>query len=75
MENPNSMKTKKFFSDLDIKKLQIFFDPKLNFIKELKIRGVPTTIFINKKGNEFARIVGSVNFMDKDFLNWLLQYD
>ena len=30
MEQPNAKKTKKFFTDLDIKKLEIFFDRNLN---------------------------------------------
>jgi len=68
MEQPNALKTKKFFSDLNIKKLEIFFDQNLNFVKEFKLRGVPTTILINKKGEEFARIIGEVNFQDKKFL-------
>ena len=75
MEQPNALKTKKFFSDLNIKKLEIFFDQNLNFVKEFKLRGVPTTILINKKGEEFARIIGEVNFQDKKFLKWLLKYD
>jgi len=75
MEQPNKVKTKKFFSDLNIKKLEIFFDSNLNFVKEFKLRGIPTTILINKKGEEFARIIGEVNFEDKKFVNWLLKYD
>ena len=75
MEEPNELKTKKFFSDLKIKKLEIFFDRNLNFVKEFKLRGVPTTILINKKGEEFARIIGEVNFQDKKFLKWLSNYD
>ena len=75
MEQPNQIKTKRFFNELNIKKLQIFFDKDLNFVKEFKLRGVPTTILINKKGEEFARIIGEVNFMDKKFLNWLAKYD
>ena len=75
MEQPNLLKTKKFFSDLKIKKLSIFFDSKLNFVKEFKLKGVPTTILVNKKGEEFARIIGEVNFKDKKFLTWLLKYD
>ena len=75
MEQPNQLKAKKFFSDLDIKKLNIFFDTNLNFVKEFKLRGVPTTILINKKGEEFARIIGEVDFLDKKFLKWLLKYD
>ena len=75
VENPNFERTKKFFLNLNIKKLQIFFDKELNFVKQLKLRGVPTTVFINKKGEEFARLVGSINFVDKEFINWLSQYD
>ena len=75
MEQPNTLKTKKFFTDLNIQKLEIFFDRNLNFVKEFKLRGVPTTVLINKKGEEFARIIGTVNFQDKKFLNWLLNYD
>ena len=75
MEQPNTLKTKKFFDDLNIKKLSIFFDSNLNFVKEFKLRGVPTTVLINKKGEEFARIIGEVDFLDKKFLKWLSYYD
>ena len=75
MEQPNTEKAKIFFDDLNIKNLSIFFDKKLNFVKEFKLRGVPTTILINKKGQEFARIIGEVNFQDKKFSKWLLKYD
>ena len=40
-----------------------------------KIRGVPTTILINKKGQEFARILGYINFKDEKFINWLKEYN
>ena len=75
MEQPNQLKTKKFFTNLNIKKLKIFFDSELNFVKEFKLRGVPTTVLINKNGKEFARIIGEANFQDKIFLKWLLKYD
>ena len=75
VEQPNLPKAKKFFNDLNIKKLEIFFDKELNFVKEFKLRGVPTTIIVNKKGEEFARIIGSIDFEDKKFLKWLLKYD
>ena len=75
IEQPNDSKTKKFFTDLNIQKLEIFFDRNLNFVKEFKLRGVPTTVLINKKGEEFAKIIGTVNFLDKKFLKWLSNYD
>ena len=55
IENISYEKTKKFFSDLNVKKLEIFFDPNLNFVKELKLRGVPTTVIINKRGRGICK--------------------
>ena len=75
MEQPNTKKTKNFFTDLDIQKLEIFFDRNLNFVKEFNLRGVPTTVLINKKGEEFARVIGSIDFQDQKFLKWLSNYD
>jgi len=69
MEQSNTLKIKKFFTDLNIQKLEIFFDPNLNFVKEFKLRGMPTTILINKKGEEFARIIGETNFQNKKWKN------
>tara|TARA_B100000029_G_C17396211_1_gene895295 strand:+ start:337 stop:876 length:540 start_codon:yes stop_codon:yes gene_type:complete len=75
VDRPNLEKTKSFFSSLGIKKLKIFFDPNLNFVKEFKLKGIPTTVLINKEGGEFARILGETSFQDKKFLKWLLIYD
>ena len=75
MEKTNLETTKEFYTSLNIKNLDIFFDPDLNFNKELNLRGVPTTVLINKERKEFARITGEVNFLDKQFLHWLLKYD
>jgi len=75
IEQPNQAKVKKFLNDLKINELEIFFDKKLNFVREFKLRGVPTTILVNKKGEEFARITGSIDFDDKIFLKWLAKYD
>ena len=75
MEQPNIKRSKKFFTDLNIQNLEIFFDKNLNFVKEFKLRGVPTSIFINKKGDDFARAIGIIDFQNKDFLKWLKNYD
>ena len=75
MEPPNHLKTEKFFNDLKIEKVKIFFDRKLNFVNEFKLRGVPTTILVNKEGEEFARIIGSIDFQDKKFTKWLSNYE
>ena len=75
MEPPNYLKTEKFFNDLKIEKVKIFFDKKLIFVNEFKLRGVPTTILVNKEGEEFARIIGSIDFQDKKFTKWLSNYE
>jgi len=64
-------KAEKFFDDLGIQNLEIYFNNDSNIPKKLSLRGVPTSILINKKGEEFARIVGSIDFEDDEFVNWL----
>ena len=36
IEQPNTTKTKKFFTDLNIQRLEIFFDKNLSFVKDSK---------------------------------------
>ena len=64
-------KSKSFFDDLKIKNLDVFLGSGREIASKLKIRGLPTTILIDKEGYEFARIVGYIDFEDKFFLNWL----
>ena len=67
----NFEKTSNFFEDLKIKNLKIYFDLPITLAKKLGLRGIPTTILVNKDGLEFARIVGSIDFNDKKFIEWL----
>jgi len=73
--NDNLKKSLKFFEDLEIKNLNIYFDNPNTLAKKIGLRGVPTSILINKKGYEFARIVGSIDFSDKNFIKWLSNYN
>ena len=68
-------KSKSFFKDLNIKNLDIYFDKPKTLAKDFALRGVPTTILFNKKGEEFARIIGTIDFNDKEFLNWISSYN
>ena len=68
-------KSKSFFKDLNIKNLDIYFDNPKTLAKDFALRGVPTTILFNKKGEEFARIIGTIDFNDKEFLNWISSYN
>tara|TARA_E500000331_G_scaffold310240_1_gene316877 strand:+ start:1553 stop:2068 length:516 start_codon:yes stop_codon:yes gene_type:complete len=64
-------KSKIFFEKLNIENLNIYLDPKVHLPKKFSLRGIPTTILINKEGEVFARIVGSIDFSDEKFISWL----
>ncbi|MDA7714917.1 TlpA family protein disulfide reductase [Candidatus Pelagibacter sp.] len=68
-------KSKSFFEELNIKNLNIYFDPPITLAKKFSLRGVPTTIFFNKESEEFARIIGSIDFNDEKFVKWLKFYN
>jgi len=72
-EDKNSIR--KFFSDIKINSFEIFYDSDVKLAKKFSLRGIPTSILINKDGYEFAKIIGSINFEDPKFVNWLLNYD
>ena len=71
----NLNKATKFFEDLKIKNLELYFDAPNTLAKRFGLRGIPTTILINKDGLEFARIVGSIDFEDQKFIDWLRNYN
>ena len=68
-------KVNKFFIDLNIKNFEPYFDPPTTLAKMFSLRGVPTSIIINKEGQEFARIMGSIDYEDKNFVNWIKKYN
>ena len=68
-------KSEKFYKDLKIKNLQFYFDTPITLAKKLSLRGIPTSIILNKKGEEFARIIGTIDFNDERFIEWLIYYD
>ena len=71
----NLKKVNNFFQELNIKNLEPYFDNPTTLAKKLSLRGVPTSILINKNGKEFARIIGSIDFDDKKFTDWLKTYN
>ena len=68
-------KSKKFFKELKIDNLEIYYDEDTHLAKKFLLRGLPTTIFINKNGEEFARVIGSINFEDEQMIEWLQKFD
>ena len=71
----NPKKAVIFFEDLKIDNLKPYFDSPVTLAKKFQLRGIPTSIIINKRGEEFARIVGSIDFEDKKFIEWLSKFN
>ena len=71
----NEKKVDSFFEDLKIKNFDPYFDAPTTLAKTFSLRGVPTSILIGKDGKEFARIMGSIDFNDQIFINWLKTYN
>ena len=68
-------KAESFYKELNIKNLDIYFDAPITLAKKFSLRGIPTSILFNKEGKEFARIIGPIDFNDKEFINWLKLYN
>ena len=71
----NTEKSSAFFKDLNIENLNLYFDSPNTLARKFGLRGIPTTILFNKKGEEFARIVGSIDFQNKEFIEWLSNFN
>ena len=75
MGNDSEEKSQIFFDDLKIKNLKFYYDNPNTLAKKLILRGLPTSILLNKDGKEFARIIGSIDFENKEFIEWLSSYN
>ena len=71
----NLKKVNSFFQELNIRNLEPYFDAPTTLAKKLSLRGVPTSVLFNVEGNEFARILGSIDFDDLKFIEWLKTYN
>ena len=74
MEKPNKLKTRDFYKSIGITSLDIYFDPEFDLVKKFKMRGMPTSILIDKNNMEFGRVVGEIDFSSNDFINFLKKY-
>tara|TARA_B100000745_G_C20003450_1_gene340670 strand:+ start:42 stop:563 length:522 start_codon:yes stop_codon:yes gene_type:complete len=71
VEKNNKYKTKIFFKSLEIKNLSIYFDIETDLVNLFSLRGLPTTIILNKDKKEIARVLGAVDFTDQRFIDWI----
>ena len=71
IEKNREIETKIFFKNLEIKNLTTYFDIENNLVNLFRLRGLPTTIILNKDKKEIARVIGTLDFSDQRFINWL----
>jgi len=71
LEKINKKKTDKFLSDLRIKNFSTYYDPDYVLANRIGLRGLPTTLIIDRNGKELARVIGSIDFADEKFISWL----
>ena len=64
-----------FFQELNIEYLEPYYDAPTTLAKTLSLRGFPTSILFNKEGKEFSRIIGSIDFDNLEFIEWLKKYN
>ena len=60
-----------FFLEFNIDNLEIYKGNPAQISKKFKLRGIPTTLIINKDGLEIARAIGEIDFEEKEFINWI----
>ena len=72
MPSLDKLKSNSELKDINIFPINIFTGHSVELAKKFQLRGIPTTILIDKKGYEFARIIGYIDFENKDFLDWLI---
>ena len=71
IEKNREIETKIFFKSLEIKNLTTYFDIENNLVNLFRLRGLPTTIILNNDKKEIARVLGTLDFSDQRFINWL----
>jgi thiol-disulfide isomerase/thioredoxin len=71
VEENSKAKAEIFFKSLEIKNLSIYFDLNNKLLNLFYVRGLPTSIILNKDRKEVARILGAVDFSDQKFIDWI----
>lgn len=71
LDGKNIDKVQKFYSYNNIDSLQPLFDSSMTAFQQLKIKGLPTTIFINSKGEEVARAEGDIDWESKEVTEFI----
>jgi len=62
-----------FYKEHKIKNLKTYLDKKGSSFKKLKLMALPTTLIINKDGDEVARILGEIDWTNKKVKKYLIK--
>ena len=73
-EKPNKLKIRDFFRTIDVASLETYYDPDFRLVKQFKMRGLPTSILIDKEGNVIDKSSGYEEGMENKYLSKLLKY-
>ncbi len=65
---------KNFYKKNTLHYLEPYLDNSGSVGKITKIRGLPTTLIINKEGKEIARVEGVIKWDSDKFLNWIRNF-
>ena len=56
----------RFYADRGIKNLPVLLDPMSNLAHALNVRGIPTTLLIDRQGNELGWLEGAADWSSPD---------
>jgi thiol-disulfide isomerase/thioredoxin len=71
VDGRNMNKVKRFFNDYKIAGLDAYLDPTQKMSKAAAIRGLPGTIFVDKKGNIVAKGDGPLDWQSKTVVHFI----
>ncbi len=58
-------KVDEFLGEIGVKNLPIYYDAKQRYATSVGAAALPYTIFLNKNGEEIARVIGEANYLDE----------
>lgn len=61
-------KIKVFFEHVGVAHLEIYRDPEMRASRQLRARGVPTTLVIDREGREIGRVIGPTEWDSEEAL-------
>lgn len=65
---------KSFFDEIDVQRLAVYVDPTAEAGTKLAILGVPTTLLLDREGNEMGRLTGAAEWDSPEVMNTIRLY-